>query len=515
MNPTVELYINYQFQKIKPIKKTDKSEVWLVSDRSDNLFILRKMFKTGLPYKFIKLNPHPIFPKVIYCAEDDNETIVVEEYIQGVNLRDKLKKKEYLTQDETKNIILQLCDGLALLHSHNIIHRDITPANLILQGNAIKIIDFDIARTYKEGNSEDTQHLGTKGYAPPEQYGFGQTDARSDIYSLGLTMQQLLGSNYSGFLKEILSKCTEVDINKRYQSVYELKYAIVNYNQNKSEKSQILYKLVGLFALLLAVGTTVYFYSIRENRQETLETEIEEPVTQRKQNDSKSNSENNQKNSTKFKFPDIVIPTAPSNQQSTSSSTPKYEMPSLPNQQTFENPKKPIESEQKTSQQNETDVANYVKVEYYANGERLISWVDNWDDIDIDNAGTICYITSNMWKNWQVGNNRLVIPSTFVNLQARAINRSKEVFYNPQLEITYDNGERKLLTSKTLQPGEDTTFIIPIEDIDIYDPTLGESQVKYTIKMRFSGTGADIRTSATYYKLLLLKLNEPIPRLGR
>ena len=181
MNPKVELYINYQYQKIKPIKKTDKGEIWLVSDRSDNLFILREMFSTGLPYKFLKFNPHPIFPKVIYCAEEDEETVVVEEFIQGVNLRDRLKREEYLTQDEAKSIILQLCDGLALLHDNNIIHRDITPANLILQGDSIKLIDFDIARTYKENQSEDTQRLGTKGYAPPEQYGFGQTDARSDI----------------------------------------------------------------------------------------------------------------------------------------------------------------------------------------------------------------------------------------------------------------------------------------------------------------------------------------------
>lgn len=508
MNQNVELYINYQFQKVKPIKKTDKGEIWLASDRSNSLVILREMFTTGLPYKFIKLNPHPIFPKVLYCAEDETETIVVEEYIQGVNLRDRLKRKEYLTQDEAKDIILQLCDGLALLHDHNIIHRDITPANLILQGNSIKLIDFDIARTYKEGQSEDTQRLGTKGYAPPEQYGFGQTDARSDIYSLGLTMQQLLGNNYSGFLKEILSKCTEVDINKRYQSVYELKYAISNYQQIKSNKPQRVYRLIGAFVLLSVIGTAIYFYSVQESRQESIETEtaqLKEPVIRQKQNTTNVKAEDNQKSSNEFKFPEIVIPAETSNQPSTS----KIEMPPLPNQQTFEIPKNPVKSEQETPQQNEIDNADYVKVEYYENGRRMDAWVDNWD-YDITNAGTICYISSKLWKNWQIGDNRIVIPSTFVNLQARAINRSKKVFYNPQLEVTYDNGERKLLTGKTLQPGEETTFTIPINDIDIYDPNLGDMQVKYIIKLKFSGTGADIRGSATEYEFLLLKLNEPL-----
>ena len=512
MNQNVELYINYQFQKIKPIKKTDKGEIWLASDRSDSLVILREMFTTGLPYKFIKLNPHPIFPKVLYCAEDETETIVVEEYVQGVNLRDRLKRKEYLTQDEAKNIILQLCDGLALLHDHNIIHRDITPANLILQGNSIKLIDFDIARTYKEGQSEDTQRLGTKGYAPPEQYGFGQTDARSDIYSLGLTMQQLLGSNYSGFLKEILSKCTEIDINKRYQSVYELKYAINNYQQIKSKKPQRLYRLIVAFVWLSVIGTAIYFYSVQESRQETIATEavqLEESVSNRKQAEFKVNEDDDQKSSTKFKFPDIVIPAETSNQQSTSPSTSKVEMPPLPNQQTFEISKKTVESEQETPQQNEVDY-DYVKVEYYENGKRLNSWVDNWD-YDITNTSTICYIPSNLWKDWQAGSNRVVIPSAFVNLQARAANRSKKVFYNPQLEVTYGNGERKILTGKTLQPGEETTFTIPINGIDIKDTNLGNMHVNYIIKMKFSGSGADIRGSATEYEFLLLKLNEPLP----
>lgn len=508
MNQNVELYINYQFQKIKPIKKTDKGEIWLASDRSNSLVILREMFTTGLPYKFIKLNPHPIFPKVLYCAEDETETIVVEEYVQGVNLRDRLKRKEYLTQDEAKNIILQLCDGLALLHDHNIIHRDITPANLILQGNSIKLIDFDIARTYKEGQSEDTQRLGTKGYAPPEQYGFGQTDARSDIYSLGLTMQQLLGNNYSGLLKEILAKCTEVDINKRYQSVYELKYAISNYQQIKSKKPQRVYRLIGAFVLLSVIGTAIYFYSVQESRQESIETEtvqLKEPVTRQKQNKTNVKAEDNQKSQNEFKFPEIVIPVETSNQQSTS----KVEMPPLPNQQTFEISKNPVESEQETPQQNEVD-DDYVKVEYYENGKRLNAWVDNWD-YNITNTSTICYIPSSLWKDWQSGSNRVVIPSAFVNLQARAANRSKKVFYNPQLEVTYDNSERKILTGKTLQPGEDTTFDIPINGLDIKDPNLGNMHVSYTINLKFSGSGADIRGSATEYEFLLLKLNEPLP----
>ena len=119
-----------------------------------------------------------------------------------------------------------MCDGLKELHEHNIIHRDIKPSNLILQSGKIRLIDFDAARIFKEGKAEDTKLLGTKGYAPPEQYGSGQTDQRSDIYSLGVTMKNLLGSNCKGHLKKILDKCTAYDPKNRFQNVDELKTAL-------------------------------------------------------------------------------------------------------------------------------------------------------------------------------------------------------------------------------------------------------------------------------------------------
>ena len=163
MNVNVNLFIESKFKKIKLLKQSEKGEVWLAANEFGNVVILKKIFAVGLPYKFIKKNPHAILPKIIYCAESDNETIVVEEFIQGDNLYDRLQRKEYLTQEEIRNIILQLCDGLAKLHSQGIIHRDITPSNLILQGTSIKLIDFDIARIVKDDKSDDTHHLGTKG----------------------------------------------------------------------------------------------------------------------------------------------------------------------------------------------------------------------------------------------------------------------------------------------------------------------------------------------------------------
>ena len=97
---------------------------------------------------------------------------------------------------------------------------------MILQSGLIRLIDFDAARLFKAGQAEDTRLLGTRGYAPPEQYGGGQTDSRSDIYSLGVTIKTMLGADYDGRLKKILDKCTEFDPARRFQSVGEIKTAL-------------------------------------------------------------------------------------------------------------------------------------------------------------------------------------------------------------------------------------------------------------------------------------------------
>ena len=136
---------------------------------------------------------------------------------------------------------MQICDVLSYLHSQKppIIYRDMKPANLMLKPNGnISIIDFGIAREYKEQNLADTTVLGTKGYAPPEQYS-GQTDPRSDIFALGMTMHHLLtgidprnGEPYapvrqwnpelSEGIEAIINKCVEPAAENRYQSCAEL-----------------------------------------------------------------------------------------------------------------------------------------------------------------------------------------------------------------------------------------------------------------------------------------------------
>ena len=516
MNVNVELFINSKFKKISQLKQSKRGEVWLAADENATIVVLKKIFRSGLPYKLIKDNPHSTFPKIIYCAEDANATLIIEEYIQGESLADRLQNKKYLTQDEAKNIILQLCDGLNFLHSHNIIHRDIKPEHLILQGSLVKLIDFDSVHIYKEGHAKDTENLDTEGYAPPEQYGFSQSDARNDIYALGATMKKLLDDSYNGYLFDILQKCTENNPAHRYQSVIELRDAIINYRPKRKWPKRIL----SIAASLVIIFAAYFIYDfVREfqiantsiNEVETPEKISKKQTIKQQKNNVKADV---QKQDNSFDFPDITMPvtqlTNPPTPQSNLSNMPKTSTrpASAPLPQLPSITQSPIEQTPQPPANISNDVAgNYVKVEYYANGKRLNAWVDNWN-YDVTNAGTSQYIKSNIWKNWQVGNDGLNIPSSYVQLQARVINYSQSAFQNPQLTITYNGGERKVLSGRTLQPGEEIIFDVPFNQTQIHDSELGQYDVKYMIRLDFSGNGAEIHGTKTEYELIFLKIGE-------
>ena len=185
-----------------------------------------------------RLQKHPVkgIPQIIeLIPADENTLILIEEYIAGTDLEHLLREKHRLSESETTRIVLQLCDILEALHRLQppIIHRDIKPSNLILTPEgSLFLIDFNAARMDTAHRAEDTVLLGTKGYAAPEQYGFGSSDVTTDIYALGILMNTLLTGQVSreeisgGKYRPIIKKCLQIDRNKRYASVTELKSAI-------------------------------------------------------------------------------------------------------------------------------------------------------------------------------------------------------------------------------------------------------------------------------------------------
>ena len=190
-------------------------------------------------------------PAVKECVADDGKLIVVEEYVQGRSLKQVLDEQGLLNAEQAYEIAVQLVDILVRLHQLEpaIVHRDIKPSNIIIEKNGhVNLIDFNAARHVNADKNEDTRMLGTVYFAAPEQFGFGQSDERTDIYGLGATINYIMTGDKPGAgiaecrFSDILKKCLMVDAKDRYQSAAELRgvldmlnYSIVQDNRKKAE----------------------------------------------------------------------------------------------------------------------------------------------------------------------------------------------------------------------------------------------------------------------------------------
>lgn len=190
-------------------------------------------------------------PAVKECVADEGKLIVVEEYVQGRSLKQVLDEQGLLNEEQAYDIAVQLADILVRLHQLEpaIVHRDIKLSNIIIEKNGhVNLIDFNAARHVNADKNEDTRMLGTVYFAAPEQFGFGQSDERTDIYGLGATINYIMTGDKPGAgiaecrFSDILKKCLMVDAKDRYQSAEELRgvldmlnYSIVQDNRKKAE----------------------------------------------------------------------------------------------------------------------------------------------------------------------------------------------------------------------------------------------------------------------------------------
>lgn len=135
-------------------------------------------------------------PRVEATYELPDRFVIVYDYVPGSTLAQIVEENGRLAPNVAVQLIDQICEAVQELHQHGVIHRDITPANIILARDGAHLIDFGIARIWSASSnrSRDTTALGTYGFASPEQYGFAKTDARSDVFSLG----RLLGFMLTG-----------------------------------------------------------------------------------------------------------------------------------------------------------------------------------------------------------------------------------------------------------------------------------------------------------------------------
>ena len=136
---------------------------------------------------------HPNIVQVYDVSTSDSANFIVMELIDGISLKEYMEKKGVLNWKETLHFSLQIAKGLEHAHSRGIIHRDIKPHNImVLKNGSVKVMDFGIARVMNKSNTLTKEALGSVHYISPEQAKGGHTDNRSDLYSLGVVMYEMM-----------------------------------------------------------------------------------------------------------------------------------------------------------------------------------------------------------------------------------------------------------------------------------------------------------------------------------
>lgn len=157
MDKRVASYIKEEYTKVELLKKTEHSSIWLAKDGTGQIVVVKQLSTTGLPFRKLKEIAHPLWPRILFTAEEDDTTWVVEEYVSGNTLSAEIETGRRFSPAEVKNIMLQLLEGMSAFHQAGIIHRDIKPSNIILQGERqARLLDFGVAREMHRENLPDT-----------------------------------------------------------------------------------------------------------------------------------------------------------------------------------------------------------------------------------------------------------------------------------------------------------------------------------------------------------------------
>ena len=220
--------VTTEYDTLRVLKQSPRGTVSVVRHKkSGTRYVFRRYSGSGEVYRRLLPVLCPHLPQIMEAAEQDGQTAVLEEYVQGDTLAELLRGAR-LTEREARQVTMQLCQALHVLHSMGAVHRDVKPENVILRGSDAVLIDFDAARIYKDESESDTQVLGTTGFAAPEQYGIFQSDERADIFSLGVLLNIMLTGKHpsremaAGKMGRIVRKCTMTAPEQRYQSARAL-----------------------------------------------------------------------------------------------------------------------------------------------------------------------------------------------------------------------------------------------------------------------------------------------------
>lgn len=315
--------VDGKYKVLSKIGQGGMSVVYLaLNERANKTWAIKEVRKDGVQdfatvkqgliteTNILKSLNHKYLPSIVDVIDDEDTFLIVMDYIQGkslnVILRESMEQEGYpISVEDTISWGKQLCEVLYYLHTRKrpIIYRDLKPANVMLKPDGeISLIDFGTAKIFKTGKSEDTTCLGTPGYAAPEQYGGnGQSRPQSDIYCLGATLHHLItGRNPAATpfnfpritqcrptlleetprelrntllgLEMIIDKCTQYEVEDRYQSCAELKYDLEHPEElgipyRKKLRNKMI-AFAGSAAMAVILGGVSLFGMAMENKTE-------------------------------------------------------------------------------------------------------------------------------------------------------------------------------------------------------------------------------------------------------
>lgn len=269
------------YQTVATLNENHK--IYLAQHQNTGKIYIKKILDVYNKSLYETLMAHPVkcVPQIIEMYEEDNSLTIIEEYISGTTLADLLENSHRFSSTEVVNITVKLCNILEDLHSCNppIIHRDIKPSNIIITPMGdIYLIDFNAAKYESHEKSEDTTLLGTKGYAAPEQYGFGVSNPQTDIYALGMLLNTLINGEFTSIIEgneftPIIKKCVELNPNDRYKSISEVRKQILKRDPSVTNKADNLkhnwqtylppgFRTLNIMKMLFATGVYTLLFGL-------------------------------------------------------------------------------------------------------------------------------------------------------------------------------------------------------------------------------------------------------------
>lgn len=236
--------LSAEYEILSCLKSGENASAYIIYDRACGR---KAVLKTGSAElmenearTLAKLSCNGV-PRVYRCFESGGRSCLIRQYIQGENLREYVKKNGGFTEKKAVGLCVSVCGILSVLHGRKppVVHRDIKSDNIILTPEGeVYIIDFGTAREFDVSSNRDTQVMGTPAVAPPEQFGYSQTDERSDVYAVGVLLHELVtGSSkltegkVSRGLERIIKKCTAFSPEERYSNAGAVKKALTKFQK--------------------------------------------------------------------------------------------------------------------------------------------------------------------------------------------------------------------------------------------------------------------------------------------